>query len=156
MVIDSLIPATDIDVNLYDKMVAELDVSTAMLDAFMAVQRTVSDQRRAPIPAGRRFSPMRAADLDSMRLEVRQDITTGAAERGPNNDLFWRRWRAAFPGIEGYVMLSPAIVSSDGRQALVQVRVVCGPTCGKAELRHYRREGRGDWRPALTVILSES
>lgn len=156
VVIDSLLPTTDIDADLHEKVTTELRISSAVLDGFLAAQRTPSDQFRPAMLPGGRFMPLHMAQLDSMRRKVREDIASGRAERGANNDLFWRRWSGAFPGAGGYVILSPALITADGREAMVHVRVVCGPVCAEAELRHLRRDAGGAWRTMAKVRLSES
>jgi hypothetical protein len=156
LVIDSLLPATDIDADLHQKVMTELRISSATLNGFLDAQRAPVDQFHAAMLPGDRFTSMRAAQLDSMRRQVRTDIASGADVRGVNNDLFWRRWSGAFPGTAGYVILSPAMISRDGREAMVHVRVVCGAVCGEAQLRHLQRDGGGAWRTTGTVTLSES
>jgi hypothetical protein len=156
LVIDSLLPATDIDADLHEKVITALRISSATLNGFLDVQRAPVDHFHAAMLPGDRFTPLRAAQLDSMRRQVRADIASGVEARGVNNDLFWRRWSGTFPGTAGYVILSPAMISADGREAMVHVRVVCGAVCGEAQLRHLQRDTGGAWRTTGTVTLSES
>jgi hypothetical protein len=155
-VIDSLLPVTDLDADLHEKVMTELRVSSATLHGFLTAQRTPVDRFQLSMLPGDRFAPLRMAQVDSMRRKVREDIASGAAERGVNNDLFWRRWSGAFPGSASYVILSPAMISLDGREAMVHVRVVCGAVCGQAQLRHLTRDAGGAWRTTAKVTLSES
>ncbi len=156
MVIDSLLPTTDIGADLHGKVTTELRISSRALNGFLEAQRAPADHFHAAMLPGVRFVPLRIAQLDSMQRTVREDIASGAASRGPGNDLFWRRWAGVFPGSGGYVILSPAMISANGREAMVHVRIVCGPVCGEAELRHLRRDAAGAWRTTAKVTLSES
>jgi hypothetical protein len=42
--------------------------------------------------------------------------------------------------------LGMPVVSRDGREALVETGVVCGPLCGAGSLLHLRRDPAGAWR----------
>ena len=156
VVVESLVPATDFDTELDEKVFAELHISRRDLNAFHNVQRAPRERFHAAMIPDSRWTAISLQRIDSLRERARQDITAGVAARGANNDLFWRRWSAAYPGASGYVLLSPASVSRDGTNAVVRVSIVCGPVCAESELQHVQRGADGVWRTTARVRLSES
>lgn len=156
VVVDSLLPARDIDADLYDKVISELAISRQALDAFLVVQRAPDDQFEAAMLPGAQWSPVSMARLDALRAASRVEAAAGVAQRVSRGDGFWNQWRRAFPGASGYVILSPASIARDGRTAVVHVRVACGEVCGESELRLLHRDAAGTWHTTGRVRLSES
>ncbi len=156
VVIDSLLPSTDLDVEQHDKVMQVLSIDRALLNAFLAAQQRTNERFDARTLTETRWTVVTAHRLDSLRNEARAASAIAAAGRSTRTDPFWPQWYRLYPASGGYVVLAPAGVSSDGAAALVQVRIVCGPTCGETELRLLRRDARGAWRLRGRVRLAES
>lgn len=156
VVVDSLLPARDIDAELHEKVISELAISRRALDAFLAVQRAPVDHfQRAMLP-GAEWAPVSLERLDALRAASRVEAAASAAEHTSRGGGFWTQWRRAFPRASGYVILSPASIARDGRTAMVHVRVACGEVCGESELRLLHRDAAGTWHTTGRVRLSES
>ncbi len=156
VMLDTLLPTTEIEADQYDMMREALSISERELRAFLTVQRLPTLPVASGILPDARWSLVSAARLDSLRATARREIASGTAARGVRNDLFWQHWYRAYPASGGYVVLSPASISANGALALVQVRIACGPVCGASELRLMRLDSTGRWRTSGRVRLSES
>jgi len=156
IVLDTLLPTTDIEADQYDMVRQALSISEQELRVFLSVQRMPTPRMMSGMLPDARWRLVSAAQLDSLRAIAQREIATGTVSRGIRNDNFWRHWYSAFPSSGGYVVLSPASVSGNGAQALVHVRMACGPVCGSSELRLMRRDPTGTWRTSGRVRLSES
>ena len=154
VVVDTLLPTHDVDAEQHDKVIVELPITRSMLDAFLAVQRRPADRFATGMLPDARWTRVSMSQLDSLRATARRDAAT--MPRTGGNDVFWRQWYRAFPGSGGYVMLSPASISTSDGVAVVQVRIACGPVCGETELRLLQRDDQGEWRTTGRVRLSES
>lgn len=154
VIVDTLLPTHDVDAEQHDKVIAGLPIRRGMLDAFLAVQRRPSDRFDTGMLPDARWTRVSMSQLDSLRLMARTDAA--AAPRTGRSDVFWRQWYRTFPGSGGYVILSPASISTSDGVAVVQVRIACGPVCGETELRVLQRDERGEWRTTGRVKLSES
>jgi hypothetical protein len=156
IVIDSLMPARDIDAELQQKVLAELPITRRMLNAFLRTQRVSGQHVDAAMLPDAHWRIVSTSALDGIRAAARtvsDPAHTGDVQRG---SAFWMQWSRGFPGMAGYVSLSPASLSTDGASALIHVRVACGATCGTTELRLLRRDAAGVWRTTVRVSLSES
>ena len=154
VVVDTLLPARDVDAEQHDKVMTALPITRGMLDAFLAMQRRPADRFGAAMLPGEGWTRVSTSQLDSLRAIARSDAV--AAPRTDRGDGFWRQWYLAYPGSGGYVILSPASISTSEGVAVVQVRIACGPVCGETELRVLRRDDDGVWRTTGRVRLSES
>lgn len=156
VVLDTLLPTTDIEADQYDMVRQALSISESDLRAFLTAQRLPT---RRVVPAmlpDLHWRLVSVERLDSLRAIARGEVANGTVTRGARNDHFWRLWYRAFPASGGYVAMSPASISANGAFALVQVRIACGPMCGESELRLLRRDASGMWRTTDRVRLSES
>lgn len=156
VVIDSLLPAEDIDGDVKEKAVRELPISRRALDAFLAAQRSPVDRFQSIALPSEHWMTLSVQRLDSLRAAVRAGITAGTTSRGVRNDAFWQQWQRRFPGSAGYVILSPASIAADGVTAMVHVRTACGSICGETQLRRLHRDEGGAWRTTSRLTLSES
>lgn len=156
VVIDTLMPATDVDAEHEQMVVEQLSVSARWYQRFVAAQtRThghVSD-RMAPDSVWRVVPP---SVLDSLRQAARSGAPVAGGASTGRLDAFWSRWNTRFPDSGGYVMLSPITVSEDGTEAMVHVWKACGSVCGLTELRRLRRDANGQWHTVGRVELSIS
>lgn len=155
VVLDSLVPTTDIDADVAQGVLVQLPVSRASVDAFRAAQLRGESLRAAMLPDSL-WRTVSSRTLDSLRSAARADAASGAMPRSVRNDPFWQHFARTFPRARGYVVLSPAGVSRDGREALVYVHRSCGAVCGESELRLMRREADGTWRTAGRMLVSMS
>jgi hypothetical protein len=156
VVVDTLLPAYEIDSDVRDKIIAELPISRRAIDAFIEAQREPIDRFQSVVLPDAHWTTVSMPRLDSLRAAVRADIASGATPRGVRNDAFWQQWQRLFPGSAGYVILSPASIADDGATAVVHVRIACGSVCGETELRSLRRGANGNWRTINRLRLSES
>jgi hypothetical protein len=154
VVVDTLLPTHDVDAEQHEKVMTALPITRGMLDAFLAAQRRPADRFGAGMLPGVGWTRVSSSRLDSLRAIARTDAA--AAPRPDRGDGFWRQWYLAYPGSGGYVILSPASISTSDGVAVVQVRIACGPVCGETELRVLRRDNEGVWRTTGRVRLSES
>ncbi len=154
VVVDTLLPTRDVDAEQHDKVIAALPIKRGMLDAFLAVQRRPADRFAMGMLPDVRWTRVSMSQLDSLRAMARSDSAT--LQRTGRTDVFWRQWYRAYPGSGGYVILSPASISTSDGVAIVQVRIACGPVCGETELRLLQRDAQGEWRTTGRVMLSES
>ena len=154
VVVDTLVPTRDVDAEQHDKVMAALPITRGMLDAFLAAQRRPADRFGAAMLPSEGWTRVSPSQLDSLRSIARSDAAT--APRPDRGDAFWRQWYLAYPGSGGYVILSPASISTSEGVAVVHVRIACGPVCGDTELRVLRRDDEGVWRTTGRVRLSES
>lgn len=155
VVLDSLVPTTDIDADVAQGVLVQLPVSRASVDAFRAAQGRGAPLSAAMLPDSL-WRTVSQRTLDSLRTAARADAASGAMPRSTRNDPFWQHFARTFPAARGYVVLSPAGVSRDGREALVYVHRACGAVCGESELRLMRREQDGTWRTAGRMQVSMS
>jgi hypothetical protein len=156
VVIDSLLPSTDLDIEQYDKVMSALSIDRGLVDAFQAAQQRSTDRIDARMLTDVRWTVITAHRLDSIRTSARTAASTTDTSRRTRTDLFWQQWYRLYPASGGYVVIAPAGVSIDGTVAIVQVRMMCGPVCGETDLRLLRRNAGGAWRVAGRVRLSES
>ena len=156
VVVDTLLPAREIDSGVRDKVIAELPISRREIDAFIDAQRAPADRFHSVVLPDAHWTTVSMLRLDSLRSAVRADIASGVTARGVRNDAFWQLWQRLFPGSAGYVILSPASITDDGTTAVVHVRIACGSVCGETELRRLRRGANGSWRTIKRLRLSES
>ena len=156
VVVDTLLPAQEIDADLRDKVIAELPITRRAIDVFIEAQRAPIDRFQAVSLPDAHWTTVSMLRLDSLRAAVRADIASGVTARGVRNDAFWQLWPRLFPGSAGYVILSPASITDDGTTAVVHVRIACGSVCGETELRRLRRGANGSWRTIKRLRLSES
>ncbi len=154
VVVDTLLPTHDVDAEQHDKVIAELPITRSMLGAFLAAQRRPSDRFATGMLPDARWKSVSLSQLDSLRAMARTDAAT--LPRPGANDNFWRQWYRSFPGSGGYVILSPAIISTRDGVAVVQVSLACGPVCGETELRLLQRDDQGEWRTTGRVRIAES
>jgi hypothetical protein len=101
---------------------------TALVDANR--QRHVQ-----PMPAGR----------PAIRLSVKELPRTFQLD-------FWQTFHDRHPGTAGYVQVTRAVVSRDGRQALIYAEHHCGGLCGTGDL-HLLRFHDGQWRIETSYML---
>lgn len=156
VVVDSLMPTTDLDAEQHGMVMTDLSIDKSVLDAFLQAQQRPRDRFMLSMLPDSAWSTVSVPALDSLRRVARAEITTGAVARSARNDAFWQQWYRVYPASGGYVMLSPASVSADGAAAMVHVRIACGPVCGETELRLLRRTAAGSWHTVSRVRLSES
>ncbi len=156
VVLDSLVPTTDIDAEQHDKVITELPITRDALDAFLRVQRNPAERFQSGMIPDARWIAVSMPRLDSLRAAARADASLAPIPDGPRPDRFWQQWYRAFPGSAGYVVLSPASISHRGDEAVVHVRIACGPVCGETELRVLQRDDQGLWHTTRKVRLSES
>ena len=154
IVVDSLLPTDEIDVEVKEKAIRELPVSRRSIDAFLDVQSASVDRFQSIALPSARWMTVSVERLDSLRAAVRAEIAV-VTPRSIGNDAFWQVWQRRFPGSAGYVTLSPASISDDGVTALVQVRTACGSVCGETVLRRLRRDNGGTWHTTGKLTLSE-
>ncbi len=162
VVLDALVPSTELDAEQHDKVLTGLAIDRSLLHAFLQAQRAASARVDPLALPDARWVAVSARHLDSLRTRSRSAAANGGAmppaaaaptARGP---AFWREWYRLHPGSGGYIVLSPAGVSRDGTAAIVQVRIACGPVCGETELRLVRRSAASGWRVTGRIRLSES
>lgn len=156
VVVDSLVPTTDLDAELRQMVMTDLAIDKRTLDSFLLVQRAPRDRFVPGMLPDAGWMMVSMPQLDSLRAVARAAIANGSVARTARNDAFWQQWYRAYPASGGYVMLSPASVSADGAAAMVHVRIACGPLCGETELRLLRRDAAGAWHTISRVRLSES
>jgi hypothetical protein len=156
VVVDSLLPTTDLEADQHAMVLSGLAISRRELDAFLTVQRMPRDRFQPVMIPDARWRMVSMPQLDSLRAAARADAVSSPGPRTARPDRFWLQWQRAFPASGGYVVLSPASVSADGAMAVVHVRVACGPVCGETELRVMRRDAGGAWHTRGRVRLSES
>jgi hypothetical protein len=155
VVLDSLVPTADIDAEVAQGVMAQLSVSQTSVDAFRAAQRSGAPLHAGALPDSL-WRTVSSYTLDSLRRAARSDVERGVLPRTPRNDPFWQHFQRTFPRATGYVVLSPAGVSRDGREALVYVHTSCGAVCGESELRLMRRASDGSWRTKSRMLVSMS
>lgn len=108
------------------------DIRMRFRTALVAANRSVYPQ---PMPAGRSTIPLAAEDFHRV-------LETG----------FWRAFYQRFPGTAGVVHASRAVVSADGREALIYVEHGCDGLCGTGSLILLSRiDGR--WRITAPYML---
>ena len=156
VVVDTLLPAREIDSGVRDKVIAELPISRREIDVFLEAQRAPADRFHSVVLPDAHWTTVSMLRLDSLRSAVRADIASGVTARGVRNDAFWQQWQRLFPASAGYVILSPASITDDGMTAVVHVRIACGSVCGETELRRLQRGANGSWRTIKRLRLSES
>lgn len=156
IVVDSLLPTTDIEADQHQLVLGGLSITRPMLEDFLRVQRAPGDRFQGLMLPDAGWSLVSVAHLDSLRAAARSVAVRDSAGRGVRRDAFWQQWYRTYPSSGGYVVLSPASISRDGSMAMVHVRVACGPVCGASELRLMRRDPAGTWRTQGRVTLSES
>jgi hypothetical protein len=156
LVLDTLLPTTDIEADQYDVVREGLLISERELHGFLAVQRMPTARVVPGMLPDEHWRLVSGARLDSLRTLARREVATGAVQRRVRTDQFWQLWYRAYPSSGGYVVLSPASLSANGALALVHVRTACGPVCGESELRVLRRDAGGRWQTTHRVSLSES
>ncbi|MCC7052894.1 MAG: hypothetical protein IT355_06465 [Gemmatimonadaceae bacterium] len=150
-VIDTLMPG-DLMADQVDYVSSRLHVDRALVAALLDAQRAAAERfPRSILPDGRALV-LSFGHLDSLR-RVARAATAARTSPGTSSDLFWKNWRELYPESPGFVILSPASISPDGRDALVYVTRSCGSLCGTGEIRHLRRDARGQWRTAGTLEL---
>jgi hypothetical protein len=64
----------------------------------------------------------------------------------------WEDFYARHPGSAGRLTVSRAVLSQDGREALLALENICGGTCGIVAVAWFVREGP-HWRLAEVVVL---
>ncbi len=156
VVLDTLIATTDIDTDLHDKVLSGLSITPRALDDFLHLQRHPVDRFDAAMLPDARWAVVSTSRLDSLRAAARAERSAGTSAARARVDAFWQQWYRAYPASGGYVVLSPASISTSDGVAVVQVRIACGPVCGETELRLLRRDAAGVWRTHGRVRLSES
>jgi hypothetical protein len=108
------------------------DIRLRFRTALVAANRRVYPQ---PMPTGRSTIPLAAEDFHRV-------LETG----------FWRAFYQRFPGTAGVVHASRAVVSADGREALIYVEHHCDGLCGTGSLILLSRiDGR--WRITAPYML---
>ena len=155
LVLDSLVPTTDIDAEVAEGVMVQLPVNRRSVDAFRAAQGTGAALSATMLPDSL-WRTVSQRTLDSLRGAARADLANGTIPRTARNDAFWQHFRRTFPRSTGYVVLSPAGLSVDGREALVYVHTSCGAVCGESEMRLMRRDGDGIWRTKARMLVSMS
>jgi hypothetical protein len=108
------------------------DIRLRFRTALVAANRRVHPQ---PMPTGRRTIPVAAADFHRV------------LEAG-----FWRAFYRRFPGTAGVIHANRAVVSADGREALIYVEHGCDGLCGTGSLILMSRIG-GRWRITCPYVL---
>jgi hypothetical protein len=152
VVLDTLMPSTDVAADQVEMVRDRLQLSRAQIDAFFATQRAPADRFSAAMLQGDRMLTAPQSRLDSLRVTARAEASAPTS-RETRSDVFWRHWYAAYPNSSGYVILSPAMITTDGRDAVIQVTVACGSLCGTGELRRLRRDANGVWRTTAKIEL---
>ncbi len=102
----------------------------------------------------------RAALVDANRQAHPQPLPGGRASAVMASDEiprtfqldFWKRFYERHPGSAGYFQATRAVVSGDGRQALIYVEHSCGGLCGSGDL-HLLRFRDGQWRVETSYML---
>jgi hypothetical protein len=161
IVLDTLLPSTDVDAEQHDKVLSALSIDRPLLTAFLVAQSVPGERVPSRLWSDARWSLVSIPHLDSLRAAARAEVvrstTSGATiPQATRTHTFWQQWSQRYPGSWGYVVLSPAGLSPNGDTGLVQVRTRCGPVCGVTELLLLRRDGRGNWSIVDRVRLSES
>lgn len=108
------------------------DIRLRFRTALVAANRRVHPQ---PMPTGRPTIPVAAEDFHRV------------LEAG-----FWRAFYQRFPGTAGVVHANRAVVSADGREALIYVEHRCDGLCGTGSLILMSRIG-GRWRVTYPYVL---
>jgi hypothetical protein len=155
VLVDTLLPMTALDRELRNKVITELPATRRMIDAFIEAQHRTPDTLSAVVLRSVPWSAISPRQLDSLRAGVRSEALAAAAPRSARNDAFWRAWQRQFPATAGYLIVSPASVTDNGRSALIHVTSACGSICGETELRLLQRDDGGEWRTARRLRLSE-
>lgn len=108
------------------------DIRLRFRTALVAANRRVYPQ---PMPTGRPTIPVAAEDFHRV------------LEAG-----FWRAFYRRFPGTAGVIHANRAVVSADGREALIYIEHVCDGLCGTGSLILMSRiDGR--WRITYPYVL---
>jgi hypothetical protein len=156
VVIDTLLPTSEIDPEQFEKVITGLHTKRKRLDEFLAAQRRSSDQFTRGMLPSEEWTAVPPRALDSLRALGRAEMANGTSAGGARSEGFWPRWARAYPRSSGYIVLSPASVSRDGTEAIIHVRISCGAMCGESEVRLLKRDVDGVWRTARRVTLSVS
>ena len=155
VLVSALLPMTELDSELRDKVIAELPTTRKAIAAFVDAQSRSGDVFRSAVLAGAPWITVSLLQLDSLRASVRAAETNGGAIRGARNEAFWQEWQRRFPATAGYLFLSPVSVTNGGRSALVHLTIACGSICGETELRLLERDTAGGWRTVRRLRVSE-
>lgn len=132
------------------------DCADSDMGAVIASPRWELDMPRAPeIPYA-----FRVALVDANRQAHPQPLPGGRASAVMASDEiprtfqldFWKRFYERHPGSAGYFQATRAVVSGDGRQALIYVEHSCGGLCGSGDL-HLLRLHDGQWRAETSYTL---
>jgi hypothetical protein len=63
-----------------------------------------------------------------------------------NPDIGWNNFHSQYPDAQGWLAVTPIVISQDGRRALVYYAWHCGSLCGQGQLASIVRDERGRWR----------
>jgi hypothetical protein len=151
VVLDTLQQLRTLDAELQRKVMDDLGINRATLDAFLATQRNPRESFTRAIVTGTGWTAALPRAVDSLRTLTR---ASAAAQHGrPAPDAFWTSWLQAFPLSGGYHTLTPAWVARNGRMALVGLSFSCGQTCGQQEVLRMDRDEAGVWKTSRRALL---
>jgi hypothetical protein len=152
VVLDTLRPLHTLDADLIGKVMQELDVNRATVDAFLTVQRHPADGFVRDMVRGTGWTAALPRVVDSLRALSRSQTPATPARTG--TDAFWTNWLQAYPLSNGYFTLSPAFIARNGRSALIAVTHACGQTCGQEEVLKLERDEVGVWTTVRRTAIA--
>ena len=155
VVLDSLVPSADLDPSMVPQFIGRHRVSRQSVNALRAAQRSRASFSVSMLPDSL-WRAVSSRTLDSLRGVARANPAGRGVPTSPGADSFWRLFHRTFPRTSGYVVLSPAGISDDGREALLYVQRTCGAVCGESELWVLRRAPDGRWRTVGRTLMSIS